>query len=287
VSHFTVIVVGDDVEGQLEPFDENQQVSAYTRPADLSWWVGAVRDDPEFAGVDWDDPHAVVAAYNKQNDDDPHFVAGDGTIVVKTTYNPDSKWDWWVVGGRWTGYFKLKPGANGSLGRPGTFDNKPKPGYVDQVVKGAIDFDAMRDDAGQAASEEYDHYEAVIREFGPLPSSAFVDLYDVDKEEWTRQKTAYWQHPGIKALSREVGISEMPDRLFAVDRETYVQRARNDAGLGYAFVYQGEWIAPGNIGWWAASDDTAESRAEYAQIVTQLLDSLPDDTLLTLVDCHI
>ena len=28
-----------------------------------------------------------------------------------TTYNPNSRWDWWVVGGRWTGYMPLKAGA--------------------------------------------------------------------------------------------------------------------------------------------------------------------------------
>src|SRR5439155_2088993 len=28
-----------------------------------------------------------------------------GSGVRQTTYNPKSKWDWWVVGGRWDGYF--------------------------------------------------------------------------------------------------------------------------------------------------------------------------------------
>jgi len=28
-----------------------------------------------------------------------------GTGIAKTTYNPDSKWDWWQVGGRWSNYF--------------------------------------------------------------------------------------------------------------------------------------------------------------------------------------
>jgi len=27
-----------------------------------------------------------------------------GTGLYKTTYNPDSKWDWWCIGGRWHGY---------------------------------------------------------------------------------------------------------------------------------------------------------------------------------------
>jgi len=27
----------------------------------------------------------------------------NGTGFYKSTYNPDSKWDWWVIGGRWDG----------------------------------------------------------------------------------------------------------------------------------------------------------------------------------------
>jgi len=26
-----------------------------------------------------------------------------GTGIAKSTYNPNSKWDWWVIGGRWDG----------------------------------------------------------------------------------------------------------------------------------------------------------------------------------------
>ena len=34
---------------------------------------------------------------------DPGCEDCSGTGVVTTTYNPDSKWDWWQIGGRWTG----------------------------------------------------------------------------------------------------------------------------------------------------------------------------------------
>ncbi|MFZ5645972.1 MAG: hypothetical protein ACOY46_20650 [Bacillota bacterium] len=30
----------------------------------------------------------------------------NGTGIVKTTHNPNSKWDWWVIGGRWDGIIK-------------------------------------------------------------------------------------------------------------------------------------------------------------------------------------
>jgi hypothetical protein len=34
---------------------------------------------------------------------DPTCSDCNGTGIRHTTYNPDSKWDWWMIGGRWTG----------------------------------------------------------------------------------------------------------------------------------------------------------------------------------------
>ena len=35
----------------------------------------------------------------------------DETGGIKSTYNPKSKWDWYVEGGRWSGSLKLKEGG--------------------------------------------------------------------------------------------------------------------------------------------------------------------------------
>jgi len=38
--------------------------------------------------------------YNQPN---PNCCECDGTGLMETSYNPLSKWDWWQIGGRWTG----------------------------------------------------------------------------------------------------------------------------------------------------------------------------------------
>jgi hypothetical protein len=43
---------------------------------------------------------------------------GEVTATIDRT-NPNAKWDWYQVGGRWNGYFKLKDGTLGLLGEPG------------------------------------------------------------------------------------------------------------------------------------------------------------------------
>jgi len=45
----------------------------------------------------------LLAEHPKAKDPDPECEECKGTGEYESTYNPKSKWDWWVVGGRWDG----------------------------------------------------------------------------------------------------------------------------------------------------------------------------------------
>lgn len=53
-----------------------------------------------------------------------------------STYNPNSKWDWYQLGGRWSGFFKLKAGKEGICGE---LAEPAKEGTCDQALKGDIE----------------------------------------------------------------------------------------------------------------------------------------------------
>lgn len=84
MSHFTVLVVGDNPEDQLAPFQECDEGKSSKE---------------------------IIA----------------------------EKWDWYVLGGRWTGTFKLKEDAEGKLGRPGVMNEPAEKGSVDSALKKDID----------------------------------------------------------------------------------------------------------------------------------------------------
>jgi hypothetical protein len=69
---------------------------------------------------------------------------GDILKVVNRT-NPNRKWDWYQLGGRWQGFFKLKEGTKGKIGKAGLFSDPVEKGYVDQALKKDIDFDGMKE----------------------------------------------------------------------------------------------------------------------------------------------
>ena len=43
---------------------------------------------------------------------EPEMINKNGDLL--TTYNPESKWDWWEIGGRWKNKLILKKGFEGS-----------------------------------------------------------------------------------------------------------------------------------------------------------------------------
>ena len=69
-------------------------------------------------------------------------------------------------------------------------------------------------------------------------------------------------------------------------KETYAQRCADSALMTFAIVKNGQWYERGKMGWWACVSDEMD-RDEWAERFNALIDGLPEDTLVTVVDCHI
>lgn len=229
MSHFTVLVIGEDPEDQLARYDEELEVEG-------------------------------------------------------EEYNPDAKWDWYVLGGRWTGFFKLKEGATGEIGDPGVMTEPAKPGYADAALKKDIDFDWMRTEARENAAKRYD---AIRRIIGKYPEAkTFEQLREAF--DATKARELYWQQPVIKAL-QNAGYSCWGSEIFdecKVPREKYLKRIENSAVETFAFVRNGEWYASGEMGWWGVVSNEKDPE-EWSSEFNKMLDALPEDTLMSLFDCHI
>lgn len=219
MSHFTVIVTKTNeksYEEQLARFDEGIEVEPYDRPCycvgrlarrrasdmameQLKTDYDTLREEywamPEGERPDWkehikqlsdleDKLEKEQPDYNQPDLDCPAEDDGcGGTGTYKSTYNPDSKWDWYQVGGRWTGYFKLKKDRKmpHHIGQPGVFDNEPKHD-ADVAYVGDIDFEAMAEDIVPFAILHDDvWYEQGSMGWWGVVSDA------KDKNEWNKQ----------------------------------------------------------------------------------------------------
>jgi len=165
MSHFTVLVVGGkDIDNQLAPFQENNmgdcpqaylefQVEHYKKDfkGEVARLLSEMKKNvkEQITSLKKED----LAIYSKLAKAKKYSeflkknggYASDSNGNLGYLSNPNSKWDWWVMGGRWSGFFKMKKGKKGVLGEPGVGNNTPQ--YdCDQAEKGDIDFKFMEND---------------------------------------------------------------------------------------------------------------------------------------------
>lgn len=310
ISHFTVLVIGPDYEGQLAPYNEEIQVAPYRSYEDGPWLDTNRKKFAEEHGREPSDEEIAVYMNEQYADDDDfrsRYHLDEKGVYTMSTYNPNSKWDWYAVGGRWKGYFKLREHAmdrpvHAELGQSGVFDNPPR--YdADIVTKGDVDADWMRDKAGENAGAAWDRAHAVIDEFPEAePWESVLARWEKTGEDGyiDKARAEYGLQPRVEAVRLHDNTARKEERhedvllgLFSgieeyqIPRDEYVQRARDAALTPFAYVHNGEWHEPGAMGWWGMSTDTPDSRDAFQREFNKLFDSLPDDTVLTLVDCHI
>jgi hypothetical protein len=207
-----------------------------------------------------------------------------------------AKWDWYEIGGRWAGFFQLKPNRKGIKGSQYNFTGElsgSSGGKADICLKNAVDFEAMRKEVEEGAAKAYD---AVWEAIKDTPTSEpwemiLADFRGKDIEEGRRK---YHAQPRVKAFREFSGSKEGRDMVgfftnveeFHIPREQYLQNARNGASVPFAVIKNGKWHERGTMGWWGAVRDEKDPET-WDSMVAQLMDDLPEEALLVVCDCHI
>lgn len=293
MSHSTVLVIGEDPETMLIPYNENTEVAPYRdydkaeRPQEHWIFKTLVQEHLLVEDVDWS---GFVAAYNARYEGDaPLFLDEDkGRVYQMSTYNPLSRWDWYQLGGRWTGFFKLKPGASGVTGSPGLMTAKSTdPSWADQARKRDIDIEGMKDAAGLKAAQLHDRAMQVLDKYPPLVAWDKIreEMFpgDIDAaRQYNREQ------PGLRALfDAELHFMD-PVKDLCLDHPNplleHVTQARLGACLTFAVLDQDGWHERGKMGWWGMMSDEKDSWPEMFQA---RVDAAADDDLFSVYDVHI
>ena len=110
MSHYTVLVIGDDIEGQLAPFDENIDVPEYcsgevSLEDQKRFKEFYTKEDSDLNNLSLKDLYNLKG---KEWNFNAWRMDSKGVWNEYSNYNPDSKWDWYAIGGRWEGKLELK-----------------------------------------------------------------------------------------------------------------------------------------------------------------------------------
>jgi hypothetical protein len=285
MSHFTVLVISDNVEEQLQPYHEYECTGTED---EYVVFVPAKETEEELQAKFEENKEDYKSFEQFMSDWYGYRQNEEGVWGNKT--NPNSKWDWYTVGGRWSGFFKTKEGVEGLLGRPGVFGNEPQEGGADIIRKGDVDWEGMREEAGVEAAKKWDVVNEGIKDTPEHES--WESIRERMKDEIDEAREIYHNQERVKAFKE---VCNKHQDLFGwfssveeylCDKETYVERAKNSSITTYAVVKDGVWYQKGSMGWWGMSSDEM-SQDEWNQKYWELIQSVPDDEILTLVDCHI
>lgn len=232
---------------------------------------------------------------------------GEVVKIIDRT-NPNRKWDWYQIGGRWAGHFKLKDGITRE--EDGMYDTVPNFSYgwdkdskierirnVDSAYKKDIDFESKMNHAAELANERWEFVHKMIDFNQPFTSwKEYLKLHEtLDKplnecrDEYHKQ-AIYIQWSELGKSQSDNPNRNIADLLFGnldeyfISREDYVKSARISSFQTFAILKDGVWYERGKMGWWACVSD---EDSDWQNIYMKIFDSIPDDALLTIVDCHI
>lgn len=307
MSHFSVLVIGDDIERQLEPYQENNMedcpqeylefsdeeegyLKSYNEESVEMWicgekklysWDDKFKISEGFCSVRLTDEQKEELGYKKEEilhkdryetfEEYMSDYCGEedrDEKMGKYGYwsNPNTQWDWYVIGGRWAGSLKLKEGKKGEIGDTSTFERVHKEAmdeytkkmssgkFVDSAIKGDVDF--SRDE--EKYKEALRFWEIVVEE---------KPLKEGEEKPFTLSKKEYF----IEKYK---------------DKETY---ARLESEFStFAVLKDGEWFEKGDMGWFGCHSASPEEERKWDEnFYDKFIKDLPDETKLTIVDCHI
>ena len=214
-----------------------------------------------------DEIDELLAPYNEVVDADStfaEFVEDDDGKFDETFqkkgywHNPDARWDWYTIGGRWRGHLKLLPGKSGTYG----------PGYTEEERKNL--------DPGRC-------------------DSALVSDCDLSRDEAAYQRALrFWE----VAVEKKPMTEEEKKQFIVIYNDKYYRErysskesfAEHESAFStYAFLTaDGEWHETGHMGWWGVDNATQESLECYMkEFQAYLTEAREKGLLLTIVDCHI
>ena len=299
MSHFTVLVITPDnnpgtLEAALQPFHEYECTGIedqYVVDVDVT-------DEVEKA---WDKAGPEDRAVGKEQfalDYGGYRLYGE-RFYRRT--NPNKKWDWWAVGGRWQGLLIPKDRAGTKSGKPGLMGSTSGRGGVDSLRRDNLDLGAMK---AAAVGERRERWASCFKEAELLGLP--VDQLEAKRRAFGREservraawdalpdapgKPQYWDYR-TENFDKELAkydhvFNDWGPRATLDDVDIAAWIAAAPALAPYAILRGAEWLAKGEMGWFGYSDDKVK-QGDWEAFCGTVLETTQPDHWLTMVDCHI
>lgn len=284
MSHFSVLIIGDNVDEQLAPYNESIKVAPYveyTKEELIKKWREEIQEYERGTYAKYLENPEKYIEENKWKPDHIKYVSEefpkrlewtDDEVYnhqikfyepeqigenweVYSTYNPKSKWDWYEVWGRWTGELVVKQGVKPEAIKFSPFNSDE---FIERMTKENrantalikdIDLVKMKESVIKDLEKRYDELESNSPYAIFVPHTEREYAYTHTKKEYTEK-----YYPGIFNF--------------------------------FAIVKDWVWYEKGTMHMFGMTSNHSEPE-EWNKQVEKLISNLHPDTRLTVVDCHI
>lgn len=286
MSHFAIHVFStspneDFIEHLMEPYCEELEVEPYVDEE-----ISAEEVAEEYAKKR-QTPQQTLEEFVPLRWYEDSVLHDDGSVTTYSTTNPDAKWDYWTIGGRWENTLLVKESST-----------KNKDNLVSQAQIRNLDFDTLIAEQTAQAQTDYDLFEMATQHIPAPPSMGLLTekdgLYEMGIKE-AREKLL--NDPWVIAANKAV---EQPDTFFQSfpherfftalgpeeGRKEYIAyNATPDVPLAWVDL-NGEWHEQARVLMFGVTVQSA-AYANFASEYRDYVNSLDKDTYISVVDCHI
>jgi len=189
--------------------------------------------------------------------------------------NPNARWDWYQLGGRWKGMLPVKSTKETLLGKPGVFGDPEDANYElksDITKISNLDVSAINNESIANALKYW-------KEWEDLKNGKEACFY-------TRIKASKF---GMLEMKNQ-GTEDAAEVYSTITKEEFLERftVAFSPLQCYAVLNEDGWHSPGEMGWWGTSSETAEEKNKFTETFYQkFIESRDPNDWIAVVDCHI
>lgn len=199
----------------------------------------------------------------------------DGRFYDHT--NPNKKWDWWQIGGRYSERLQIK-------GRQGRYN---------QARVGDLDIKAM---TAQRKRERRSTIAECCKEAGITETELEIACHEeaAAHEDWLklsdpRPRGTEWRkwledQGSNRAVLAKASVCWNLPKIGTKTLDEWVESAPPLSA--FAFVKDGQWVESGSMGWFGMVSDEKPAK-DWEDEFGEMFRSLPADAHVAIVDCHI
>lgn len=213
-------------------------------------------------------------------------ATGAGKLIkVVKRHNPNAKWDWFIESNdsysRWQERFELIDGSRSSM-----------------TTVGQVNWAKMMIDAQALAGEYHDRALAVKGDRSYHTWRSLIAEATPEGADWPENmdvvRAQYHNQESRKDLLADQVLAALSEKAYfnldetlVMSRDDYVRLMGLRSIATYALLHDGVWYEPGKMGWFGVSSETPETELAYLNQYADIVLKLPENTPISVVDCHI